>query len=244
MTMAPAATEATCELSTAIEHIRAVPSFANLSTEVACKMARAMLIEQVPAKTALIHEGQAQKWLFLVFQGLLQQFTFCGTHETTLAIFKAPLVVGIDAMTDDAVAPASVRTLRTCRLGRIGLEHARQLLKEEREFADAAIVEIGTRFRDLLRECKGARTRNGFERLVAWILAMQRDSATPHEIELPYDKSILAARLGITPATLSRDFARLVPLGVTVTARTMGIGDVRRLREVVQPDALNLPLVP
>gem|GEM_PF-6494756 len=71
------------------------------------------------------------------------------------------------------------------------------------------------------------------------------DSAgTPCEIRIPYDKATLAARLGVAAAGLSRDLARLAPLGVTVRGRTLEIGNVERLRELAKLDGLNVPPVP
>jgi hypothetical protein len=96
----------------------------------------------------------------------------------------------------------------------------------------------------MLQERKNARTRSGIQRLIAWILAMQTRAETPSEVTLPYDKGILAARLDVAPATLSRDFARLASLGVTVRHRKLEICDPSRLRELTTIDELNTPPVP
>jgi hypothetical protein len=47
---------------------------------------------------------------------------------------------------------------------------------------------------------------------------------------LPYDKRLVAARLGVTQETLSRSFARLRAYGVRTEARGIGIESVARLR--------------
>ena len=82
------------------------------------------------------------------------------------------------------------------------------------------------------------------QRLVAWILTMFESAGNPPEIRIPYDKSILAARLGVAAASLSRDLARLAPLGVTVRGRTLEIVNVDQLRELAELDGLNAPPVP
>jgi hypothetical protein len=55
---------------------------------------------------------------------------------------------------------------------------------------------------------------------------------------------MLAARLGVAAATLSRDLARLGSLGVTVGTRTLTIEDATRLREAAAADGFNKPPVP
>lgn len=73
---------------------------------------------------------------------------------------------------------------------------------------------------------------------------MREGSRATAARHFPYGKATLAARLGVEPATLSRDLARLAPLGVTVRGRTLTIGDAKRLRELTMIDALNTPPVP
>ena len=53
---------------------------------------------------------------------------------------------------------------------------------------------------------------------------------------LPYDKTLIAGRLGMKPESLSRAFARLRELGVRVKQHHAAIADVGRLREYVEED--------
>jgi len=58
----------------------------------------------------------------------------------------------------------------------------------------------------------------------------------PSMIALPYDKVLIAARLGLKPETLSRAFARLRTIGVEVRASHVAISDVARLRHLAADD--------
>ena len=55
-------------------------------------------------------------------------------------------------------------------------------------------------------------------------------------VALPYNKALIAGRLGIKPETLSRAFARLRDHGVRIEAAMAHIEDVDRLRELVAED--------
>jgi CRP/FNR family transcriptional activator FtrB len=96
----------------------------------------------------------------------------------------------------------------------------------------------------MLRELKSVRARTTFQRLVAWILAMHGRANQPSEIEVPYDKSVLAGRLGMAPETLSRDLARLAALGVAVDGRRLTIKDPSVLRQLTTVDEVTRPSVP
>jgi hypothetical protein len=66
----------------------------------------------------------------------------------------------------------------------------------------------------------------------------------PSEIEVPYDKSVLAGRLGMAPETLSRDLARLAAWGVIVDGRRLTIKDPSVLRQLAKVDEATRPSVP
>jgi CRP/FNR family transcriptional activator FtrB len=222
--------------------VRGLPIFLGLPAEVMDKLLALISSEQVPAKTVLIEEGEPQESLFILIEGTLQLFTRCRAHETTLAILRAPTLAFADVVPSEAVALASVRTLNASRVGRIAVPEARRLFDEERGFADAVTKSIAANWRDVLREYKNARTTNGLQRLVAWILAMQDCAETPSELTLPYDKAILASRLGMAPETLSRNLARLAALGVTIRGRRLKIHDARPLRALAAGGASTPPV--
>ena len=51
-------------------------------------------------------------------------------------------------------------------------------------------------------------------------------------IALPYDKALIAARLGLKPESLSRTFARLRSVGVVVQASHVAVRDAAKLRQI------------
>ena len=53
---------------------------------------------------------------------------------------------------------------------------------------------------------------------------------------LPYEKVLIAARLGLKPESLSRVFARLRGAGVTVASNHASIVDVEKLRAFAEED--------
>lgn len=224
--------------------VGALPIFAELSTAAIDKLLVSVAIEQVPAKFVLIEEGMPPKWLFVLVRGLLQLGTHFGSNETTLAVLTAPSILNADAMVWESPPLGSIRTLEMSCIGRIEINQARRLYREERTFADAVAVQLVCDYWRALREFKNVRTRSSIQRLIAWILTMFDSAGNPREIRIPYDKAILAARLGVAAASLSRDLARLAPLGVTVRGRMLEIGQVKRLRELAELDGLNVPPVP
>ena len=63
--------------------------------------------------------------------------------------------------------------------------------------------------------------------------------STPCTIELPYDKSLIAGRLGLKPESLSRIFARLRTVGVDVRASDVVVDDAAKLLDLVAADRVS-----
>ena len=55
-------------------------------------------------------------------------------------------------------------------------------------------------------------------------------------VTLPYDKVLIAGRLGMKPESLSRAFAKLRGFGVSVHQNHAKIADVSRLRDYAEED--------
>ena len=226
------------------ESLRLLPGFARLPARLIDTLARGMLIEQLPAKAVLVEEGETPKALCVLIEGLLQQFGRRGAQETTFAIVSAPALVQPHMLYRDSAASVSFRTVRASCVGRIAMSHARRLLADEPRFAAAITDHIIGELEGVFGEYRSFRERTGLQRLAAWIVAMQRNAGVAAQLTLPFDKVMLAARLGVAPATLSRDFAALEHYGVRVHGRALTIEDPDRLCRLAQVGARDAPPVP
>jgi CRP/FNR family transcriptional activator FtrB len=150
----------------------------------------------------------------------------------------------VEAVLRRTVVLTSARSVQPCLIGRMAADRVHRLIRNERQFADAIADGLASRLEDMLRELKNLRVRTSFQRLVAWILAMHMRADRSPEIEVPYDKSVLAARLGMAPETLSRDLARLAAWGVSIDGRRLTIKDPSVLRQLTEVDELTRPSVP
>ena len=74
------------------------------------------------------------------------------------------------------------------------------------------------------------------QRVAEFLLDLSAGREGEVSVALPYNKALIAGRLGIKPETLSRAFARLRDHGVRIEAAMAHIEDVDRLRELVAED--------
>ncbi len=85
----------------------------------------------------------------------------------------------------------------------------------------------------LTQDVEQLQTQSGDQRLAAFLLNLCPAGADRTAITLPYDKSLIAGRLGMKPETLSRAFAKLRGFGVQVKGTQVVVSEVKRLRERV-----------
>ena len=73
------------------------------------------------------------------------------------------------------------------------------------------------------------------ERLANWLLSQDQQTGATGRFVLPFEKKVLASRLGMAPEVLSRTFASLVSYNVKVRGANVEIRDVDALRKLAKP---------
>lgn len=227
-----------------LEDIRKVPFFAGLNPATLQLIANDASLQSVPGKTLLFEAGGMPEFLYVLLDGLVQLLDRVGGEDVTILLLEPVTCFVTAAVLRDERLLTAARTVKPSRIVRIPTETARHLFSADPAFARAITADVCLNYRNAIRELKNMRMRTGFQRLVAWILAMQARSAVPSEVALPFNKALLAGRLGISPETLSRDLSRLAALGVTVQGRKLLIGDLDKLRQSVSCDDICDPSIP
>jgi CRP-like cAMP-binding protein len=84
----------------------------------------------------------------------------------------------------------------------------------------------------LVLQVEQLKARTGVQRVAQFLLSLCTVERGAETIALPYDKMLIAARLGLSPESLSRAFAKLRSIGVDVQAANVGLNDIAALREM------------
>jgi hypothetical protein len=76
------------------------------------------------------------------------------------------------------------------------------------------------------------------QRVAEFLTSLAPCTEGPCTIALPYDKSVIAGRLGLKPESLSRIFAKLRSIGVDVRASHVIVSEMARLGGLVASDRI------
>jgi CRP/FNR family transcriptional activator FtrB len=195
---------------------------------------RAAALEHVPARTVLLREGDIAESLLVLHSGLVEIFTSSDGVDTTVLLVQPGSCLLAGPVLRQEPLIASARTVRPSRVFRLAAGEVRRRIDTDREFAGFIMNELASVHDVLLSELKSLRTKTAMQRLMLWIVAMHGRARGGSEIDLPYRKSLLAARLGMAPETLSRNLARLATVGVFIRGRRLTVSDAARLRQLAR----------
>jgi CRP-like cAMP-binding protein len=122
------------------------------------------------------------------------------------------------------------------RVIRVPVAHVIKCIQGSPEFAQAMIAAMALHMHHLVQQVEQLKAKLGVQRLAGFLVELCPGGDDACTIALPYDKTLLAGRLGLKPESLSRAFAKLRSVGVRVHAAHVEVKDLAKLRELAAYD--------
>lgn len=220
-----------------VAEMQRLPLFESVAPAHANAMLKASFLQRFPARVELVREGEPADFLHVIVDGQVEVYSAYRDRETTVAVIGPGHSFIVAAVILDRIYLKSARALTPARILMIPAESVRRYFGEDEAFARALAVELALAYRSVVKELKNQKLRSSLERLANWLIVQNQQSGSKNEFVLPFDKKILASRLGMAPEVLSRCFAALSPYKVAVKGATMKIGDVEALESLAKPTA-------
>ena len=207
------------------------PLFAAVGAACVTRSLAGSFVQSVPKGAVLFEQDTPAEFAHIVLSGAIGLYASGDPERDTIVeifgegeVFVAPAVILEMPLLVSARATADSRILV------IPAAIFRKALATEHAFALAILTGLARHWRLLVRQIKGLKLKTGGQRLASYLaeLAGATDGAT--ELELPVPKRVLAARLGLTPETLSRAFLELRGHGVDAKGRRIAVADLAALR--------------
>jgi CRP-like cAMP-binding protein len=131
---------------------------------------------------------------------------------------------------------ATAEAVSAARVGRIPADHLVRCIRDSPDIALAMIASISQHMHYLVRQVEQLKGHSGVQRVAEFLASLSLAEHGHCALALPYDKVLIAGRLGLTPESLSRAFARLRTIGVVVEASHVIVNDVAKLRQLAADD--------
>lgn len=128
--------------------------------------------------------------------------------------------------------PVTAEAISDCTMMFLDVSAIRACENAEREMNAVVLNKTSTHIDYLVRHIEQLKAMNGMQRLSEFLIEQCDVDAGRQNFELPYEKSVLAGKLGMKPESLSRAFGRLRKLGVRSSMKRVSIDNVATLRAV------------
>lgn len=221
-----------------IDLVRSLPLFAGVSEDHLDNLLRGAFLQRFPSHVELIREGEPADFLHVMIEGLVEIFARYRERETTVSVVGPGSCFILAATVLDRPYLQSARVLSPARILMIPAESVREIFGADAQFARSISHELARAYRDVAKELKNQKLRGAMERVAAWLVRYNEETGGGDRFELPFDKKVLASRLGMVPEVLSRTFVNLKQYGVTVEGRRVTINDLSGLSRLASPDEL------
>jgi CRP/FNR family transcriptional activator FtrB len=218
--------------------IRALPLFNEMSEEHFGALMNAAFLQKFPARVNLIAEGELPDFLHIVVEGPVELYANHDGHETTLDIIGPVTTFILAAVIRDAPYLKSARTLSPAQILMVPAATVREVFDRDAAFARAIVDELAQRYRGIVKALKNEKLRTSAQRLANWILSADVKQGRRRQVDLQYDKRIIASNLGMSPENLSRNLALLADHGIRSSARDIFIEDRSALERFAKPNPL------
>lgn len=216
-----------------IRRIRSLPLFEGLAPQVLDDILSEGVVRVRSRGTEVFFEGDPADRFFIVLSGWVRLYHMNESgHVTTVEIFGPGESFAEGAMHMKTGYPASAEIIATGRLLEIPTHSFKSRLRADPDLALNMLGSMAIRLKGFITRQERMETLSAPQRVATFLLRFVDAEATGGAIvELPYDKQLIAGRIGMTPETLSRSFHRLGDIGVTVQADEIHIENVRQIRE-------------
>lgn len=183
----------------------------------------------------LFTQGDPAEAFFVVLDGWVKLFrlTSSGT-EAVIGIFTRGQNFAEAAAFTGGIYPVSGEAVTDCRLLRISALRLFERIRESPEIGLAMLASTSQHLHLLVRQIEALKAHTGAQRIAEFLLELAPRDASSCVVDLPYDKALIAARLGMKPESLSRAFNRLAEYGVSIVQRQAIIEDLDRLQDFAE----------
>jgi CRP-like cAMP-binding protein len=179
----------------------------------------------------LVRQAEPATSFFIVIDGWIKLYrsTPAG-DETVIDILTKGQSFAESAAFTGSRYLATAEAVSHARVARVPADHLVRCIRENPDIALVMVASISQHMHHLVQQVEQLKAQSGVQRVAEFLVSLSVADQGQCALALPYDKVLIAGQLGLTPESLSRAFARLRSIGVTVESSHVVVKDVAKLR--------------
>lgn len=213
------------------------PILAGLSEPLRDRVLEFSHMQDFPAGGTVFLQGEAAKALYVVVDGWIKLYRIAPSGaEAVVMVVTRGRTFGEAVALRDLPYPVSAEATTDTTLLRIDASRLRRQMREDPELAIALLAATYVHLQALVTQVEQLKARSGVQRVAEFLVDLAACEQGRCSVSMPYNKTLIAGRLGMKPESLSRAFGRLRAYGVRVDANVAHIDDLDVLRDLTNED--------
>ncbi|MEQ9491020.1 MAG: Crp/Fnr family transcriptional regulator [Alphaproteobacteria bacterium] len=194
------------------------------------QLVKGAVIRQFVKGEAIFRQGDPATGFFCVLSGWVKVYRVSSIgDQAVLGIFGRGETFAEAAVFLHESYPAHCEAIEDCRLLMLSRRTIEACIVSNPRIAFGMLGCVSRHLHGMVMQVEQLKTRNAGQRLGYFLLGLCDAKSGKAKVELPYDKMLIAARLGMKPESLSRNLASLETVGVHVDGGIVRIDDVEEL---------------
>ena len=165
----------------------------------------------------------------------LYRMTIAGDEAVIQVFAQGDSFAQAAALTGDPYL-GTAEAVSDARIVRIPADYVVACIRSMPEIALAMIASTSQHMHHLCQQVEQLKAQTGVQRVAEFLAALCPLGGGKCTIALPYDKALIAVRLGLKLKSLSRAFTKLMSIGVDVRASHVLVRDPLRLHRLASDD--------
>lgn len=211
--------------------VRQAPVFSGLPPPVLDALLSGATISHFTRGELLFVQGDPVTSFFVVLDGWVKVYRLTPSgSEAVVAVFTRGQSFAEAAAFVAGRFPASAEAVTDGRILKLLSGNLLRAIRQNPDIGISMLASTSMHLHMLVQQIEQLKAHTGAQRVAEFLSSLCEAQSGACQINLPYDKALIAGRLGMQPESLSRAFARLKAIGVSIEQNQAHIADIARLR--------------
>lgn len=186
----------------------------------------------------IVQQGDRPDWLYLILEGQVKTVRYSPSGEESTLRMLGPGDTFMDAVIFmGGTSPINAVAIEKSTVLLLPAEVVRQHVLTDSQFATNLLRIVTLHYKTAMQQIDSIVTKTPVERLGYYFLRLHLEQAPQAlEFDLPFQKSMIANHLGMTPETFSRALAQIKKMGLTIEQKHLSLQDAFALCHFCDPD--------
>ena len=218
--------------------IKSAPLFDGVPDEAVTRLIGNRGAREYDKGTILFEQATPADAFYFILDGWVKIYRISPRgSETIVGVFTRGQSFAEAAIFDGAQYPVFAEVIVPSRLLCIDAKNFRRLVHEEPDLALAMLASCSKHLKYLVEQLEQIKRLSAPRRIAHFLIGLCQSTDGTCTVTLPYEKSLIAKRLGMQPESFSRAMLKLRDIGVTMEREKVSISDVSRLTNFAGRDS-------